>query len=88
MVLKRGGVKKFLGGREPLHALQHRKILNPNVSFSNVTTVLILRRNMLFGFLPAEIKAWVKYLEILQVEFESACKHSGAQLGGRFSRHA
>jgi len=28
-----GGVKKFLGGREPLHALQHRKILNGNVPF-------------------------------------------------------
>ena len=31
--------------------------------------------------------SWVKYLEILQAEFESACKHSGAQLGGLFSRH-
>jgi len=32
----------------------------------------------------------VKYLEILQAEFESACKHSGAQaqLGVLFSRHA
>jgi len=30
----------------------------------------------------------VKYLEILQAEFESAYKHSGAQLGGLFSRHA
>jgi len=30
----------------------------------------------------------VKYLEILQAEFESACKHSGAQQGGLFSRHA
>jgi len=26
-----GGVKKFLEGREPLHALQLRKILNGNV---------------------------------------------------------
>jgi len=24
-VLNRGGVKQFSGGREPLHALQHRK---------------------------------------------------------------
>jgi len=44
-----GGVKKFLGGSEPLHALQHRKILNGNVSLSNVTPVLILRRYVLFG---------------------------------------
>jgi len=29
----------------------------------------------------------VKYLEILQAEFESAWKHSWAQLGGQFCRH-
>jgi len=34
-------------------ALQHRKILNGNVSFSNVTPVLILHRYMLFGLVPA-----------------------------------
>ena len=28
VVLNRGGVKKILGGREPLHALQNRKFLN------------------------------------------------------------
>jgi len=30
----------------------------------------------------------IKYLEILQAEFESVYKHSGAQLGGLFSQHA
>ena len=88
MVLNRGGVKKFLGGRESLHTFQHRKILNGNVSLSNVTPVLILRRNMLFGLVPAEMEVGIKYLEISQAEFESACKHSGAQLGGLFRRHA
>jgi len=48
----------------------------------------MLRRYMLFSLVPAEMKAWVKYLEILHTEFESACKHSGAQLGGLFIRHA
>jgi len=28
-----------------------------------------------------------KFLEILQAEYEPACKHSGAKLGGLFSRH-
>jgi len=42
--------------------------------------VLILRRYMLFGLVPAELEVGAKYLEILQAEFESACKHSGAQL--------
>ena len=50
--------------------------------------VLILRRYMLFGLVPAEMEFGVKYIEILQDEFESACKHSGAQLGGLFSRNA
>ena len=88
VVLNRGCVKKFPGGREPLHALQHRKFLNGNVSLSNVTPMLILRRYMLSGLVPAEMEVGVKYLEILQAEFESACKHSGAQLGGLFSRRA
>ena len=82
MVLNRGsappgGVKKFLGGRKPLHALKHRKILNGNVSLSNVMPVLILCRYVLFGLVLAEMEVRVKYLEILQAEFESACKHSG-----------
>ena len=76
------GFKKFLGGRKPLHTLQHIKFLNGNVSLSNVTPVLILRRYMLVGLVPAEMEVGVKYLEILQAEFESVCKHSGAQLVG------
>jgi len=43
---------------------------------------------MLFGLVPAEMEVRIKYLEISQAEFECACKHSGAQLGGLFSRHA
>ena len=58
------------------------------MSLLNVMPVLILRRYVLFGLIPAEMEVWVKYLEILQAEFKSACKHSGAQLGGLFSRHA
>jgi len=50
--------------------------------------VLILRHYMLFGLVLAEMEVEVKYLEILQTEFECACKHSGAQPGGLFSRHA
>jgi len=80
-----GEVKKFLGGREPLRAVQHRKCLNGNVSLSNVTPVLILRRYMLlFGLVTAEMEVGVKYLEIFQAEFESAWKYSGAQVGGLF----
>jgi len=80
-------VKKFLGGREPVRALQ--QFLKGNVSLSNVTPVLILRCYMLFGLVPAVMKVRIKYLEILQqAKFESACKHLGAQLGGLFSRHA
>jgi len=75
-------------GCEPLHVLQHRTFLNGNVSLSNVTPVLIFRRYMLFGLVPAEMEVGVKYFEILQAEFESPCKHSGAQLKGIFSRHA
>jgi len=88
VVLNRGGVKKFLVEREPLHALQHRTFLNGNVSLSNVTPVLILRRYMLFGLVPAEMGVGIKYLEILLAEFESVYKHPRAQLGGLFSRHA
>jgi len=36
------------------------------VSLLNVTPLLILRRYMLFGVVPAEMEVGVKYLEILQ----------------------
>jgi len=88
VVLNRGGRQEIsTGAREPLHALQHRKFLNGHVSLLNVTPVLLLRRYVLFGLVPAEMEVGVKYLEILQAEFESAYKHSGAQLGGLFGRH-
>ena len=61
------------------------------MSLSDVTPVLVLRRYrryasasftpLLFGLVPAEMEVGVKYLEIFQAEFESACKHSGEQLG-------
>ena len=50
--------------------------------------MLILRRYMLFGLVPEEMEVGLKYLEILQAELESACKHSGEHLRGLFSRHA
>jgi len=68
-----GGVKKFLGGRETLHALQHITFLNGNVSLSNVTAVLILCRYMLFGLFPAVMELGVKYLEILQADLIRVC---------------
>jgi len=34
----------------------------------NVTPVLILRRYVLFGLVPAEMEVGVKYLEILQAD--------------------
>jgi len=83
-----GGCQEISRGRKTLHATQHRIFLNGDVSLSNVTTVLLLRRYMLFGLVPAEMEVGVKYLEILLAEFEFTCKHSGAQLGGLFSRHA
>jgi len=58
-------------------ALQHREISNGIVSYSNVTPVLISRCYVLFGLVPAEMEVGVKYLEILLVEFESACKQAG-----------
>ena len=76
MVLNRGGaspqggVNTFPGGREPLHALQHRTFLNGNVPLSNVTPVLILRRYMLFGLVSAEMEVGVKDLEILQANIQ------------------
>jgi len=48
VVLNQGGMKKFSGGREPLHALQHGKFLNENVYLRNVTPGRILRHYMLF----------------------------------------
>ena len=47
------------------------------MSLLNVTPVLILRRYVLFGLVPAEMEAKVKYLEMLQAEFESACNIQG-----------
>ena len=66
MVLNLGGRQEISRGCEPFHALQHRKFLNGNVSLSNVAPVLIYRRYMLFGLVPAEMEVGVKYLEILQ----------------------
>jgi len=83
-----GGVKKFPRGREPLHALQHGKALKGNVSLPSATPVMILRRYILLGLLPADIDVGVKFLEILQAGFELAYKHLGAQRRRVFSRHA
>jgi len=66
----RGGLEKSFRGREPLHALQHGKFLKWNVYLANVTPVLILRRYMLFGLVPAEMEVGVKFLEIIQAEFK------------------
>jgi len=62
-------------------------LLNGNVSFPNVTPVLILRRYMLLVLVPAEMEVRVNFLEILQANNEHAYKHSGAQLGGLFGGH-
>jgi len=69
-------------------ALQLGNFLNGKASLLNVTPVLILHRYVLFGLVTAEMEVGVKYLEILLAKFDSAWKHSGAQLGGLFSRHA
>ena len=61
-----GGVNKFSGGREPLHALKHGKFLNRNASLPNVTLVRILRRSMFFGLVPAKMEVGVKFLEIFR----------------------
>jgi len=50
--------------------------------------MLILRRYMLFGLVPADMEVGVKFLEILQAEFEPAYKHLGAQIGRVLNRHA
>ena len=67
-----GGVKKFPGGREPLHARQHGKFFNGNVYLPNVTPVRILCRYMLFGLVPEEMGVGVKFLEVLQADIEPA----------------
>jgi len=67
-----GGVKKFPGGREPLHALQHGKFFNGNVYLPNVTPVRILCRYILFGLVPEEMGVGVKFLEVLQADIEPA----------------
>jgi len=43
---------------------------------------------MLFVLVPAEMDVGVKFREILQAEFQPACKQPGTKLGGLFSRHA
>ena len=79
MVLNRGGVNTFPGGASPymLYNIEHFWT-EMGRSLSNVTPVLLLRRYMLFGLVSAEMEVGVKYLEILQAEIESACKHLGA----------
>jgi len=67
-----GGVKKFPGGREPLHALQRGKFFNGDVYLPNVTPVRILRHYILFDLIPEEMVVGVKFLEVLRAEFEPA----------------
>jgi len=57
-----------------LYSLQHGKFLNGNVYLPKVTPVLIWRRYMLFGLVPAEMEVGVKFLEIFQGEFEPASR--------------
>jgi len=47
-----------------------------------------LAATVLLRLVPTEMEVVVTFLEILQAEFEPTYKHSGAQLGGPFSRHA
>jgi len=58
-------------------------LLNRNVSLPNVTPVLILRRYMLFGLIPAEMEVGDKLFQILQAEFEPA--YRGAAWGPVYS---
>ena len=58
------------------------------MSLPSATPVMILRRYILLGLLPADIDVGVKFLEILQAEFEPAYKHLGAQIGRVLNRHA
>jgi len=57
-----------------LYSLKHGKFLNGNVYLPNVTPVLILRRYMLFGLDLAEMEVGVKFLEIVQAEFDPASR--------------
>jgi len=82
-VLTGEGVKKFPGRCETLHALQHGKFLGGNVSLPNVMPVTILSHYMLLGLVPEEMEVRVKFLKILQAEFDPAYKRSGVQLEGR-----
>jgi len=50
--------------------------------------MLILRCYIIFGLVLAEMEVEVKFLEILQTEFEPEYKHSRGALGGLFSQHA
>jgi len=77
-----GGVKKFPGRPEPLAFLQHGKLLNGNVFLPKVRPVLILRRYILSGLVPEEMEIWVKFLEILQAEFEPAYENNSGCLVG------
>jgi len=88
VVLNRGGHQEISRGGTNPYKLYNRTFLNRIVSLSNVTPVLILRRYVLFGLVPSEMEVRVKHLEILHAKFESVCKHSEAQVGGLFSRHA
>ena len=65
-------MKKCSGVLDPLHALKREKILYGNVYLPNVTPVRILRRYMLFGFVPAAMEVGVKFLENFQAELEPA----------------
>jgi len=79
VVLQQGGRQEISRGRVSayLRCSQHGKFLNGNVSLPNVMPVLVLRRYTSFGLVPAEMEVGDKFLEILQAEFEPACKHSG-----------
>jgi len=82
VVLNRGGVKKFLGGHKPVHALQHRKNFEQECALPKVIICANFTPLHVIWFSSGRDGSRVKYLEILQAEFESACKHSGAQLVG------
>jgi len=52
--------------------LQHGKFLYGNVYLPNLTPVLILRPYMLFGLVLTEMEVGIRFLEIMQTEFEPA----------------
>jgi len=49
---------------------------------------MLRQRYLLFGLVLAEMEVGVKFIEIWEVKFKLACKHSGAQLKGLFIRQA